>query len=205
MNYRLVATTLALWAMTQQPAFAQGNPGAGMSGMGVPAANSPAGNPEITKPLVLTEAQVKGFLDAIDALRLTGSDTSKRLGADPSKPAAFAAGMQLTAETQAILKSNGFADVTEFQRVGYNAALAYGVLKEGGKEAVAKKMAKAKAEQAKAMEQMRQQLGDEQAKVLSAQMGAGFAMAESLQDVPEENVALVTKYADRMANLSKKK
>jgi hypothetical protein len=82
--------------------------------------------------------------------------------------------------------------------------MAYAVLKEGGKEAMQKKLAAANAEQEKAMAQLRERLGPEQAAALTAQMQQAMKTAGAMQDVPEANIELMKKYSDRMAKLGGK-
>lgn len=165
-------------------------------------AEDAAGAAGITKPMLLSDSQVRGFLDAVDAFRKTGDESTQRLGADPSKLDTAAEALQVTAEAQGILTKHGFASYTDFQRVAYNSAMAYGIAKEGGKEALKNKMEKAKAEQAKAMEALKQQLGAEQAKQIAAQMGAAMGAMDGYLQVPDENITLLKKYAERMDKLS---
>lgn len=154
------------------------------------------------KPSLLSEEKLKGFFSAVEEYRaLEGK--SAALPAAPSQPEAFARGMQFSGEAQEILTRNGFSDPAEFQSVAFNAAMAYGVLKQGGTAAVAAKMAEAKANQEKAIAQLEQQLGPEQARALAAQMAGGLAVAESMQDVPEENVTLIERYREQMEALDR--
>lgn len=44
----------------------------------------------------------------------------------------------------------------------------------------------------------------EQFQAMQTQMEAGMAQAGTLQDVPDDNVRLVGKYADRMARLGRR-
>ena len=101
------------------------------AGQGHPLPVSP-----VMKPMTLTDAQVGGFLAAVDELRTL----SGWKGADPSKPMAVAQALQVSDETTAILNKHGFANHTEFQRVAYNASIAYAVLKEGGKATMRRKL-----------------------------------------------------------------
>jgi len=170
----------------------------GASALAQPAA-APAGS-QMTQPMTLTDAQLKGFFDVMDELRAKGQAT----GTNVNQPSAFAQGLQLSQESQAALQSHGFTSPAEFQRVAYNAALAYGVLNQGGKEAVRRKVAAAKAEQQQAMDKMRQQLPPDQLKMLTAQMAQGLAAAEAMENVPDQNLMLMQKYRDRMTKLTKK-
>ncbi len=169
----------------------------------VPAARAyeepPAGD-AFMRPMTLTDAKLRAFFDAVDELGALASDAAAGSVA-PTRPEAFAQALHVSGASTAILEKHGFQDATEFQRVGYNAALAYGVLKDGGKEAVAKKMAAAEAQQAAAMAKMREQLPPEQAAMIEAQAKAGMAMARGMRDVPDENLELMKKYRDRMARL----
>jgi len=157
----------------------------------------------ISKPMTLEESQLQGFLAAVTDLKALGTEAGG-WQANMGRPEALMRGLQLSSAAQAVLQKHGIQDVTEFQRIGYNAAMAYGVLQNGGKASMAKDLAKAKAEQAKALEQMRQHLSPEQLKALESQMNAGMAMAGSLQDVPEANLELVKKYRTQMDSLSDK-
>jgi hypothetical protein len=155
-------------------------------------------------PMPLTEARLNAFFDAMDELRTSGAGAAA--GAqNPTRPQAFAEALRVSGNAQEILTKNGFKDVPDFQRVAYNAAMAYAVLKEGGKEAVAKKFAKVKRDQAVAMDKLRQHLSADQIKTMTAQLDAAMAMAEAVQDVPPENLELMKtkKYQERMAQLSK--
>lgn len=163
-----------------------------------PAGVHPGAAGEYTQPMTLTDAKLGGFFDAMDEFRALGNKTA---GGDPSRPEAFARALGVSNESDAILRKHGFADLGEFQRVAYNASMAYGVLEKGGKEAVRKKLEAAKADQARAMEKMRAQLSPEQMMMISGQMEAGMAMAGKMQDVPDENLELMKKYRERMAKL----
>jgi hypothetical protein len=189
MAYRLtspiIAVTLAL--ALECVAVGQGHP-------------MPVGR--AAEPMTLTEAQLNGFFAAIDELRTLGDQTWK--GGDPSKPAAMAQALQVSNETAAIVHKHGFTNPSEFQRVAYNAALAYAVLKEGGKEAMAKKLDAAKAEQDKAMAKMREHMSPDQVQALAPVMEAAMKSAGAMRDVPDENIALMQKYRERMEKASKR-
>jgi hypothetical protein len=150
-----------------------------------------------TQPMTLTDAKLGAFFDAMDDFRALGSQST----GDPSRPEAFARALGASHQSDEILHKHGFGDVGEFQRVAYNAAMAYGVLQKGGKAAVNEELEKAKADQALAIEKMREQLSPEQVKMIQGQMDAALATAGKMQDVPEENLALMKKYGDRMAKL----
>jgi hypothetical protein len=154
----------------------------------------------IAQPMLLTDAQVRGFLDAVDELRQMGGVTAAPR-ADPGRPEAFARAFRLAETAEPVLQKHGFADVTQFQQVAYNVAMAYGVLRQGGSAAVGRKMDRAQAEQERAMERMRERMGPEQAKVMEERMKAGMATARGLREVPEPNLELVAKYQDRIAKL----
>ena len=172
----------------------------GAAAQGHPPLTSP-----ITQPLTLSEAQVTEFFAAVEDLQAY-SDRKQAgwKGADPSKPMAMAGAMQVSQETTAIVQKHGFKNHTEFQRVAYNASMAYAVLQEGGKEAMQKKMDQANAEQEKAMEQLRARLSPEQAEMLAAQMKTAMQAAAGMTAVPEANIELMKKYSDRMAKLGEK-
>ncbi len=65
----------------------------------------------------------------------------------------------------------------------------------------ARTMEAARSQQAQAMEKMKQHLSPEQLKMMSAQMDAAMATGGGMQDVPDENLALMEKYRDRMTKL----
>jgi hypothetical protein len=166
---------------------------------GMPAAT---GTADYTQPMVLSEAQVQGFVAAMkDFQVLDAKSSSWRMS---GKPTSFVQGMQFSAETKAILARHGFTDEEQFKRVAYNTAMAHGVLKQGGKDKVKKDLDRAAQQQAKAMEQLKQHLSPEQLKAMQGQAAAGMAMAGSMNDVPEENLTLVKKYDAEIDALSKK-
>lgn len=167
-------------------------------GQGHPPMTSP-----IAQPLALNEGQVTGFLSAVEELKTLSAKQGWK-DADPSKPMAMAGALNASSETIAILQKHGFKDQGDFQRVAYNAATAYAIVKDGGKAAVQKKYDEAKAEQDKAMEQMRAKLSPEQAAAIAAQLQSAMKMAPNPKDVPDGNIELMTKYQDRMAKLSAK-
>ncbi len=158
--------------------------------------------PEVQEKMDLTDAQVKGFFDAADELRAAGASAagSKQAGS----PTQFAKAFATSEEAVAIIKKHGFKDTTEFQRVGFNAAMAYGVLKQGGKEAANARIEKAQARQKETLDRLKAQLKPEQYKLLEAQISSSLKTAKSMQDVPEGNVEVMKKYQDRMENLGNK-
>ena len=182
----LLASSLALTA------------GAALGQSAPPAAMQAGTATDYMEPMTLTDAKVGAFFAAVEEYRALGDKTA---AADPSRPEAFARALGASKDSEGILKKHGFADVGEFQRVAYNAAMAYGVLQKGGKEAVKERLDEAKTDQARAMEKMAQQLSPEQMKMVASQMEAGLAMAGKMQDVPEENLELMKKYRERMAKL----
>ena len=159
----------------------------------------------VADPIVLTEAQLQGFFAAVKEMKTLGKDARAFTNLDPGKPQAMAKGMELSAEAQAVLAKNGFKDALEFQRVGYNAALAHAVLTKGGKKAVVKELEKSEAQQAKAMEQMKAHMSDEQIAALKGQMNAGMGMANSMKNVPDRNVELIAKYRGEMEALNRER
>lgn len=169
------------------------------AGQGHPMPVSP-----VMKPMTLTAAQVDGFFAAVGELRAFGDKKSAWKGADPSKPMAMAQALQVSDETTAILSKHGFANHTEFQRVAYNASMAYAVLKEGGKETMRKKLDASKAEQERAMAKLKDRLTPEQLAMLSGKLNDALQALSIMQDVPDQNVVLMKKYRDRMAKLGTK-
>lgn len=159
--------------------------------------------PEVQEKMDLTDAQVKGFFDASDDLRAAGEKANAG-GKPASDPAAFAKGLALSQESVAIIEKHGFKDATEFQRVGYNAAMAYSVLKQGGKEAVKAKLDKAEVQQKQTMERLKATLSPDQFKLFESQAGMALANARTMQDVPEGNIEIMKKYQSRMEHLGKK-
>ncbi|HYD46883.1 MAG TPA: hypothetical protein VEB21_00980 [Terriglobales bacterium] len=171
--------------------------GAGHAAPAMPAA-------PIMQPMVLTESKLDGFFAAVEDLQKLSEKTGAVSRLNPNNPTAFGAALSASGETGSIIQKHGFADVTEFQRVGFNAALANAVLDKGGKDAVDAEIAKAKAEQAKALDGMRAQLNPEQLKMMEAQMASGMAISSAMQDVPPGNVELIKKYSAKMKSLGKK-
>jgi hypothetical protein len=197
---------LGSWLAVASVAIGQAPPpvagGRTLPGMqGVPGAT--AVDPAVTKPMTLTEAQLNSFFAAMDDFDALSKQTAKSSKADPSKPAEFAGALATSAEAQEILRKHGFSDPVEFQRIAYNAAMAYGVLEQGGKQALQEKLNRAKAQHEKAMQQMKQHLSPEQLEAMQGHMSAGMAMVGSMSEVPEENLVLMEKYRDRMEKLVK--
>lgn len=189
---------------TPGASLAQTYPGAGAyPGMPGAAVQQPQVPAAITQPMALTDAKVEGFFAAMKDLEALGADANANVGADPSRPQAFAQGLQVSSEGMAILQKHGFEDVTEFQRVGFNAAMAHSVLEQGGKAAVDAKLKKADADQAKALEKLKQQVSPEQYEMMKGHIGGAMNTAKIMQDVPEGNVELMTKYSEQMADLGK--
>lgn len=156
----------------------------------------------IAEPMVLSEQQLTRFFDAADALRALGEE-AEGPRYDRTNPQAFAKSMQLSEQAQAILKKNGFADPAAFQRVGFNAAMAYSVLQRGGQAKVDADVANARAAQAKAMAEISKHLSPEQVRAMGAQAEQGMAMVGRMQDVPPQNVELMKQFAPRMQALER--
>ena len=123
---------------------------------GKPPGFRPMGPVDMPKTMELTDAQVKGFIAAVGELNKLNPKIAHSLGADIGNPKSTAGAAPLSSEAQAILKKNGFESAEQFQQVGYNAALALGVLDQGGKAAMKKKAEEAEHEQTKILERMRQ-------------------------------------------------
>lgn len=157
--------------------------------------------PQVQQTMELTDAQVKGFFDASDALRAAGNAAAAGNDATSGSPAQIAKGLALNEQSLAIIKKYGFKDATEFQQVGYNAAIAYGVLQQGGKEAVKAKLDKAEAQQKATMEKLRAQVGEEQFKLFQKHASQALSTARTMQDVPDGNIVIMKKYEERMKNL----
>lgn len=155
----------------------------------------------VMQPMELTETQVQGLIAAMKAFRELGDEAENLQTGEGTDPAAFVTAMQFSERARDILRKNGFKDPTEFQKVTYNTFMALGVLQRGGTEAIKQEMAAAKAEQAAALEQIRQHLPPEQAKLLEEQAGIGMAVAESAQNVPERNLSLVKQYREQIEGL----
>ncbi len=153
----------------------------------------------VVRPMTLTDAQVRGFFDAMDELHPATAGT--HVDVNPSRPEAFAQALQVSGESEAVLRKHGFASTADFQQVAYNAAMAYGVVEQGGTAAARKGVDRTAAEQAAALEKMKEHMTPQQIEVLKAQVAAAMARGGSLGDVPEGNVELMTKYRDRMKRL----
>jgi hypothetical protein len=186
-------TAVAGTALAQQPP----SPAGAMPG----ASTTMAPGAAVSQPMILTDAQVKGFLDAMDELRDLGAAARTGPAADPSRPEVFARALQLADASPSVLKKHGFADTAEFQRVAYNAAMAYGALQRGGAAGMRQDLDRARANQARAMERMQQHLTPEQQQAIAARMKAGMASASAMREVPQQNVELMKRYQDRMAAL----
>ncbi len=152
-------------------------------------------------PTLLSEAELQGFFAATKELQALGKEAGDWADGSPTDPATFAKGMQLSAAAQSALSKNGFADPGAYQKVAYNAALAYAVLEQGGKEALRKEIAAAEAEQQQAMAELEKQLGKDQAAALRAQMTGGQQLMQMFADVPDANVTLIEKYRSQMQAL----
>jgi hypothetical protein len=157
----------------------------------------------LPKARELTEGQVQSYLTSMKELRALGQKAGALSKINPSQAESFGTGVQLSSEAQAVLTKNGFSDPAEFQSVAFNAAMAYGVLKEGGKEAVKRKLDQADAQQTEVLAKMRQHLKPEQAAAMEAQLKQSSKMAASMRDVPDANLALMTKYRSQMEEMSK--
>ena len=192
----LSAIATVTWLCLSGSALAQGQPG-------MPQADVNKGlAPEVEEKMDLTDAQVKGFLDAADELRKAG-EFAVAGGKSPANPTQFVKGLPTSQEALAIIQKNGFKDITEFQRVGYNAAVAYNVVRQGGKEAVKARLDKFEPQQKATLEKLRAQLKPEQFALLVDQAARSLQATKAMQDVPDGNVELMKKYGDRMANLRK--
>jgi hypothetical protein len=179
------------------PQGMQGHPGTTAPGAGAAAR-------AFMQPMDLTDDKLKGFLDAMDELKTLGDKASALSATNPTRPQAFAGGMHFSTASTDIIKKHGFTDPAEFQRVAYNAALAYNVLQSGGKEAMKKKMDEADAKRAEAIEKLRQHLTPEQLEMLKTQINSGLAVGRSMANVSDQNLELVKKYGTRMDALSKR-
>lgn len=196
-------TLLCLAAVLALPAFAaaQNVPPGAMPGMPGGAA-VPALDPAVMKTTTLTDAQVQGFIGAMEDFDALSKKEGGKRKINPSDPADVARAAGNTAEAKAILDKHGFSDLTSFQTVAYNAAMAYSVLQQGGKEVVTQKLDEAKVQQEKAMKQMQQHLSPEQLKAIQGHIGAGMAIADNMRDVPDENLVLMEKYRPQMEKLA---
>ena len=171
----------------------------GSSGSALALAQGKDLTPEVEQELDLTDAQVKAFLAATDELRKAGEYTGK----SPANPKSFALGLPASQEALAIVKKNGFKDISEFQRVGYNAAMAYNVARRGGKDAVKANIGKSEAQQKATLDKIRPQVKPEEFELLESQAAKSLQATKAMQDVPDRNVELMKKYGDRMAKLRK--
>ena len=154
-------------------------------------------SPEVEEPMELTDAQVKGFFDAADEMRATRKD------GDQADPKGYQA-LGTTKENLAIIQKHGFKDTTEFQRVGYNAALAYNVLQQGGKDAIKARVEKNRQQQRDSLEKLRPKVTKEQFKELEKQVATATSMAKPLLAVPDGNIEIMKKYSDRMKHTEEK-
>lgn len=163
---------------------------------------APAGSPpSYTQPMVLSDAQVQGFLGAMKDLQALEGRSSWTMS---GKAGRVVQGMQFNAEARSILEKHGFADEEQFRRVAYNTAMAHGVIEQGGKEKLKKDLDQSARQQAAAMESLKGHMSPEQLKALQGHAAASMAMVGTMTDVPEENLALVKKYGPEIDALSAK-
>jgi hypothetical protein len=191
----MILAGLVLWTATT---LAQGH-GLG-SGTGMP----PPPAAKSIPTMILNEAQVESFLGAMNDLRAL-SDEAGAWKVPESGVQSYAAGMKFSAAAKAILSKHGFANEEQFRQVAYNTALAYGVLKQGGKDKVRKELEGVATKQAAVMERIEQHLRPEQLKVLQRHAATGMAMANQMADVPDQNLDLVKKYSSQIDALSERK
>ncbi|HYD48971.1 MAG TPA: hypothetical protein VEB21_11515 [Terriglobales bacterium] len=183
----LVAT--AATAQIRVPIPARPDPNAGL-------------DPKVIEPITLTEPKLKSFFDAYNQIQ--AKNKTALAATDPGNPAAFARGLKFSGDTEKILLKNGFKTLTEFQQVGYNAAMAYSILKEGGKEAVQRRINDSKDRQAQELDKMKSHLTPEQLKALEGQLNASLGVMANVEKVPEGNIELIKKHEAKMAKLGQK-
>jgi hypothetical protein len=195
------SVALTAWSLTLMPfapaVMAQATPAAPAA----PAVPTVASLPALKK---LSEDELTRLLAAVKELRALDAQepwSKVRSGTAGN----FSKGPVVSAAVGEILRKNGFKDEAEFRSVGYNAALAYSVVKEGGKEGVAKRLKSADEQQARAMEQIAKKLPPDQVEKLKAQLASTMATQRALRDVPDDNVTLVGKYRSQMEETDTRK
>lgn len=157
-------------------------------------------DPAVTEQVTLTEPKLKDFLEAYKALK--AKSPAGKFGGNPADAPSFARSIKVSGQdAQKILLKYKFKDPAEFQKVGYSAALAYSVLQQGGKRMVNDRIDAARLEQEKTIEEARKTFSPEQIKSLEAALTASLQLPPHIQDVPDANVELITKYKDTMAKL----
>jgi hypothetical protein len=167
----LFSGLLALVLLDSGAADAQGGP--------------PPGGPPQFRQIKLTEKQVQGFIAA-------APDINKLFEkADPSKP-----DPKLDAQAAAISKKAGFASLAEFDDVAGNISVIMGGIDPQTKkfteppEQIKAEIAALKADKS---------VSDADKKGQMAQLEAALKIAKPIQF--KDNIALVTKYADKLAPL----
>ena len=159
-------------------------------------------NPQLlARPMVLSEATVERFLAATAEMKPLGDRIGAWTGGNPLDAATRAQALAVTTESMAILRRHGFADAAEFQQVAYNVAMANGVVTEGGREGLRRKLEANKAQQDEAIEKVGRQLPPEQRAMLSAGSGSSSDPARMVQEIPDANVELIRKYSGRLSVL----
>jgi hypothetical protein len=167
----LFSGLLALVLLDSGAASAQGGP--------------PPGGPPQFRQIKLTEKQVQGFIAA-------APDINKLFEkADPSKP-----DPKLDAQAAAISKKAGFASLAEFDDVAGNISVIMGGIDPQTKkfteppEQIKAEIAALKADKS---------VSDADKKGQMAQLEAALKIAKPIQF--KDNIALVTKYVDKLAPL----
>ena len=142
----------------------------------------------------LTDAEMTRYIAALDELVKLSDDSRGALGTDPNKAHAFATGLAANQKMQGVLASRGFTSES-FVDVHWNTMMAYAALELEKHEG---EMAKARKEQAAALEQMRAQMPPEQFEQMKRSMSGMTAIFDAYRDVPPANVALVKKHREQL-------
>lgn len=136
---------------------------------------------------VISQDELDRYLVVLEGLIDAGVDAQSELGVDPNRPGAGAVGIRYSEKIQSLVSNQGFDEHT-FGDVHQNVMRAYVA---EGMAAHQGEIDAARAEQEKAMAQMRQSLSPEQAAAMMQAMSNATAMSQTYSNVPPENVALV--------------
>lgn len=139
--------------------------------------------PGLPPVVALTEADITGFLGAAPELNRLGVKAGKDPAGQMGKLAA-------SSEASAIIERHGFTP-QRFQQVAYSIGISMAALdtQKSDKDAAA-----ARADQERALAQMKKQLPPEQYELMKAQLEAAMAAAAKLENQPPQNLELVRKH-----------
>jgi hypothetical protein len=150
------------------------------------------GSARVPKVVELTDKDMTGFIQSVTELKKLGLETRVSPGATDAQNLAH--GLATNREALAVLTRNGFT-LERFEQVTASIAYAFGALETKGKEA---EIDKARAEQEKALAQMKDKLTPEQYAMMRTQMQASSGVLDQLKDQPPKNLELAAKYRQQI-------